>query len=157
MLRNMSMGSNIIPKLAFVIVLVAVITVALNYAWNPPPSTVEITDCSLTASQIQDNSLTSIVFRIRSNDEDTGHEIRVELSSHELVTFMLGSQNLPREGDSWVYTETLPPSASHLQSINVKGQLEQGISKLDYRIVIKFYSDNDEIYRKNLDLTVERA
>ena len=142
-------------KLAFAVILVAIFSIVIAPMLRHVP-TVEVTDCSLTSNTIANDGLTTITFSLVSNVKDGSHEIRVEFSSHPLVTFMLGSQNLPKEKNVWYYTETLNPSASHTQSINVRASLESGIAKLDYRITVNFYMDGVQFHNKNLDLTVQR-
>jgi len=142
-------------KLAFAILLVVILSTATSMLFQTTP-TVEVTDCSLTSNSISNNGLTTITFTLVSNDENDAYDIKVEFSSHPLVTFMLGSQNLLKENSVWYYTETLNPSASHTQSINVRASLEEGIAKLDYRITVNFFKNGEQFYNKNLDLTVQR-
>jgi hypothetical protein len=93
---------------------------------------------------------------MKSNDKNETHGMRVEFSSHPLVVFKLGSEDLPRTNGVWYFTDTLGPTASHTQSVNVQAALESGIAKIDYRITINFLMDGTQIYSKNLDLTVQR-
>jgi len=156
MSRGMSESGNFIFVLAFALILLFIFAVVLGPLLRQTPI-VEVIDCSLTSDTVANEGLTSITFTMKSNDKDNAHEIRVEFTSHQLVEFMLGSQNLPRENDVWYYTETLNPSASHTQLINVRVSLESGIAKLAYRITANFYLDGRQFYNKNLDLTVQRS
>jgi len=155
MFRSASNMGGFIFKLAFALILVAVFAVVITRLFQYT-LIVEVTDCSLTSNTIANNGLTTITFTVKNNDENDPHDVKVEFSSHPLVMFMLGSQNLPKENDVWYYTETLNPTASHTQSINVGASLESGIAKLDYRITVNFYVDGKQSYDKNFDLTVQR-
>lgn len=156
MARAMSSTGDLITRLAFVLIAVIILSMVVGPLFRSTP-TVEVTDCSLTSDTITNNGLTTITFTLKSNDENNAHTIRVEFSSHPLVTFMLGSQLLPKEDDVWHYTENLNPSASHTQSIKVSASLESGIAELAYRITVNFYMDGGQFYDKNLDLTVKRS
>jgi hypothetical protein len=155
MSRGMSSPGNFIFMLAFALILVFALSVILGPLLRRTP-TIEVTECSLTSDTISNNGLTSVTFTIKSNDKSNPHNIRVEFVSHQLVTFMLGSQTLPKQEDVWYYEETLNPTASHTQLINIRASLESGIGKLAYRITINFQSDGQQFYNKNLDLTVQR-
>jgi len=153
--RGLADYGNLIFTLAVALVFIAVLSLVANSLFRFTP-TVEVTDCSLTSDTINNNGLTTITFTLKSNDKNDAHTIRVEFSSHPLVTFMLGSQLLPKENDIWYYTENLNPDASHTQSIKVSASLESGIAKLSYRITVNFYRDGNQFYDKNFDLTVKR-
>jgi hypothetical protein len=147
-------GSSII-KLAIILVVAIVIVWYVPSLFHVTP-VVEVSNCGLSSDTITNNGQTTLSFTLKSNDADNIHTVRVEFSSHELVSFMLGSQPLPNQNNLWIYTENLNPSATHSQSIIVKGALENGIAKLDYRIDVTFYVDGKEIETKSLDLTVKR-
>lgn len=147
-------GSSII-KLGAIVIAMVVFFVYVPSLFHVTP-TVEVTDCALSSDTISNNGMTSISFTLKSNDANNAHAIRVEFSSHELVSFFLGSQPLPQQNDVWAYTESLNPAATHSQSINVKASLENGIAKLDYQIDIVFYVDGQKIQSKGFDLTVKR-
>lgn len=142
-------------QLAVIIVIIVAISTILSSVFHTTP-TIEVKDCSLASNTVTNNGMTSMTFTIKSNDEDSSHNIRVEFSSHPLVTFMLGSQPLMKQGDVWYYEETLNPSASSSQVINVRASLEDGIAKIDYRITANFYMDGNHFLEKKLDLTVQR-
>ena len=141
--------------LAFVLVFVIILSVASNMIINPPPL-VKVDECSLTSNTVNSGGQTSIKFTLKSNDDKSAHPISIEFSSHELVRFLVGSEELPKVGNIWYYEETLNAKATHTQLINVRPTLESGISELKYRITIIFYRDGKEFYDKNLDLTVKR-
>jgi len=150
-----SSSGNFITVLAFAIILVTIFSVFVFPLLRQVP-TVEVTDCSLTSDTITNNGLTAITFTMKSNDKNETHAMRVEFSSHPLVIFKLGSEDLPTNNGVWYFTDTLGPTASHTQSVNVQAALESGIAKIDYRITINFLMDGTQIYSKNLDLTVQR-
>jgi len=147
-------GQNIL-KLAVLLVIIFVFVVYVPPLFQSQPI-VEVTECELASETIGNGGVTSISFTLKSNDQNSAHSIVVDFSSHELVVFKLGSQALPKSGSVWKYTETLNPDASHTQSINVWGSLENGIAKLAYRIDLVFYVDGKEFDRKAFDLTVQR-
>lgn len=155
MKKAMSSSGDMIFKLAFALIAIAILSIALGPLLRQTP-VVEVTDCSLTSDTIVNNGFTSISFTLKSNDKDNAHTVRVEFSSHPLVVFVLGSQNLPKANDVWYYTETLNPSSSHTQPIGVRASLESGIAKLAYRITVIFYLDDQQFYDKNFDLTVQK-
>jgi len=123
----------------------------LENLFKPP---VEVTECVLTSNPVQSEGQTSIRFTIKNNDERKSYIIRVEFSSNERVTFFLGSKQLQKQGDIWLYEESINPLATHTQFINVRPTLEKGVSKISYRIHVKFYRNGTEFFSKNLDLTV---
>lgn len=120
-----------------------------------PPSIVEVTDCTLTSDIVNSGEQTSITITLKSNDEENARLIRIEFSSHSLVGFLLGSEDLLRKDGIWYYEETLNPKATHTQFINVRPTLEHGISEIEYRITAIFFMDDEQFYNKNLDLTVQ--
>ena len=105
---------------------------------------------------MSNNGQTTLSFDLKNNDPDNSHVIAVQFSSHERVSFILGSQYLPEQNNIWQYTDTLNPSAKHSQSINVKASLENGIAKLSYRIDVTFFMDGKQLETKALDLNVAR-
>jgi hypothetical protein len=156
MLRGIrSSSGNFISMLAVAIILVTVFSVFLLPLLRQVPI-VEITDCSLASDTITNSGLTAITFTMKSNDKNETHAMRVEFTSHPLVSFKLGSDNLPTSGGVWYFTDILTPAASHTQLINVQATLETGIAKIVYRITVNFLMDGTQIYSKSLDLTVQR-
>lgn len=151
----MSSTGNFISKLAFVLIVVIILSIIVG-PWLRSTPIVEVTDCSLTSDTITNNGLTTITITLKNNDENNAHTIRVEFSSHPLVSFMLGSQLLSKEDDVWYYTENLNPSASHTQSIKVKATLETGIAEISYRITINFSKNGEHFDDKKFDLRVRR-
>lgn len=145
---------NLFTMLAFALIFVVVFSAISNLFLNPR-SLVEVTDCTLTSDTVNSGGQTSITITLKSDDDENAHSIRIEFSSHHLVRFLLGSGELPREDGIWYYEETLNAKATHTQQINVRPTLEPGISKLSYRITVVFFMDNEQIYNKNLDLTVQ--
>lgn len=141
----------------FILALALVLVVATSFVFDRlrPTPTVEVTDCYLTSDTIPKDGFTSITFTLKSNDDQESRHIRVEFSSHYLVTFMLGTKYLERENGLWYYEEDLNPSASHTQSINVRASLESGIAEITYGITINFYMDGQQFYDKKLDLKVQ--
>jgi hypothetical protein len=155
MARGMSNGGNAILKMAVLVVIVFVFAFYVPQLFRITP-TVEVKECSLASDTIGINEQTALTFTLQSNDDENAHSVMVKFSSHEMVVFMLGSQSLPKQDSSCIYTETLNPSASSTQPINVRANLESGIAKLDYRIDVTFYVDGEQFDSKKLDLTVQR-
>ncbi len=155
MSRGSSSTGGFMMTLAFALIVVAILAIVLSPFLHRTP-TVEVTACSLTSDTITHNGVTTVTFTLENNDDTNAHSVRITFSSHMLVTFMLGSEPLPRENDVWYHTENLNPSASHTQSIRVKALLEEGIAKLDYRITVNFHLKGRQFHSKNFDLTVTR-
>lgn len=152
----MSSGfGSLVRTLAIAIVFVTALSLVLSLWLNPTPA-VEVTECLLTSSTVNHDAETSIRFTVVSNDDENTRLIEVEFSSHELVAFLLGSAELSRRDSLWVFRLTLNPRATRTELINVRPRLESGISELRYRITVVFYSDGEEIFNRNLDLTVRR-
>jgi hypothetical protein len=155
MARGMADSGNAILKIAVLLVIVFVFVFYVPQLFQTTP-TVEVKQCSLASDTIGINEQATLTFTLQSNDNENVHSVMVKFSSHEMVVFMLGSQSLPKQDGSWIYTETLNPSASSTQPINVRANLESGIAKLDYRIDVTFYVDGEQFDSKKLDLTVQR-
>lgn len=147
-------GSSIV-KIAVILIFVVFIVWYVPSLFHVTP-TIEVTSCSLSSDKITNNGLTTLSFTLKSNDANNVHSIRVEFSSYQLVSFMLGSQPLSNQNNVWIYTDSLNPSATHTQSINVRASLENGIAKLDYQIDATFYVDGQKTETKSLTLTVQR-
>jgi hypothetical protein len=147
-------GSSIL-KLGIILVAMVVVFLYVPSLFHVTP-TVDVTNCALSSNTVSNNGVTALSFTLKSNDANNAHVVKVEISSHELVSFSLGSQALQKNENVWTYTETLNPSATHTQSINVKASLENGIAKLDHQIDLTFYIDGQKIQTKSLDLTVKR-
>ena len=126
----------------------------LDILFNPP-LIVEVTDCTLTSDIVNSGEQTSITITLKSNDEESAHLIRIEFTSHDLVRFLLGSVDLPRKDGIYYYEETLNSKATHTQFINIRPTLAHGISEIEYRISAIFFTDDEQFYSKNLDLTVQ--
>jgi hypothetical protein len=155
MAREMSNNGSTIVKIGILLVVVIVVVFYVPQMFKTTP-TVEVKECSLASDTIGINEQTTLTFTLQSNDVENAHSVIVKFSSHEMVVFLLGSQYLPKQDGYWIYTETLNPSASSTQPINVRANLENGIAKLDYRINVTFYVDGEQFDSKALDLTVQR-
>lgn len=139
-----------------IIALAVIAFVVLSVAFRPPTPTLEVEECSLNTKKTKINKPVTLTIRIKNNDKEQSHSFKVEFESHSLVTFFLGGQQLPKENNIWYFTDILNPSAELTQPITVKADLEPGISKLDYSIIVKFYINDEQFSTKNLKLTVER-
>jgi competence protein ComGC len=155
MAREMSNSGSTIVKMGILLIVMIIIVFYVPRVFQTTP-TVEVKECSLASDTIGINQQTTLTFTLQSNDVENAHSVMVKFSSHEMVVFMLGSQSLPKQDGYWIYTETLNPSASSTQPINVRANLENGIAKLDYRIDVTFYVDGEQFGSKALDLTVKR-
>lgn len=140
--------------LVLAVVIVVVFSIVSQMLTNAPPQ-VQVKDCFLASDTVQAGGQTSISINLQSNDAQNAHPIRTELSSHYLVRFSIGLQELQKNGTIWYYQETLESKAEHKNVINVRPTLDSGISKITYRINVVVYMDNAQIFTKNLDLVVQ--
>lgn len=140
--------------LALAVIVVVVFSVFSQMFANSPPN-VQVKECSLASDSVQAGARTSIYLDIQSNDAQKAHSVRTELTSHQLVRFLIGSQELSQNGTIWYYEETLDSKAEHKNAIWVSPELESGVSKITYRINVVIYSDGVQIFSKNLDLIVQ--
>jgi len=155
MYQAMDDYGNFILKLAGVLVIALIIWFVISPYLNPTPI-IEVKDCTLTSDTVPNNGITTITITLKNNHKDNAYTIKIEFSSHSLVTFMLGSQELPKENGVWYFEDTLNPGATHTQEIKVKASLENGIAKIAYRITLNFYREGQHFYGKNFDLNVQR-
>jgi len=149
-----SYSGNFIRILVFAMAIVIVFAIFSRMFVYPPPL-VEVKECSLTSDTVVSGTQTSIAITLQSNDAKNAHSIKMEFSSHLLVSFLIGSRELEKTGTIWHYEETLESKATHTTVINVLPTLESGVSKITYRITIVIYRDGEQFFNKNLDLVVQ--
>jgi hypothetical protein len=148
-----SRSGSFMRMLVFAVVIVVLVALATNMIANPPPK-VEITDCSLTSDNVQSGSQTALSINMQSNDASIAHDMRVELSSHQLVSFFMNSQPLQQYGTIWYYERILDTKSTLKNQIDIRPMLESGISQITYRINVAIYLDGTQVFTKNLDMTV---
>jgi len=141
--------------IALGLTLMIALTLVLKSFITIPPPTVEVTDASLNPDTVNVNQVTHLSVTVKSNDNTKSHFLRIEFESHVLVTFLLGDQNLPKEGGIWYFTSVINPSATITQPFNVEATLESGIAQLAYGITVKFYLDGNQFNTKTFALTVK--
>ncbi len=149
-----SNSGNFIRIIVIAIAIVIVFAIFSRMFGNPPPL-VEVKECSLTSDTIVSGMQTSIAITLQSNDAQNAHSIKIEFSSHYLVSFLIGSRELEKTDTIWHTEETLESKATHTTVINVLPTLESGVSKITYRISVVIYRDGEQFFSKNLDLVVQ--
>lgn len=152
---SLSSNSGNFMKMLVVAVLIVVAFSLFSRMFSSPPPKVQVNECSLASDTVQSGGQTSISVTLQSNDASNAHSIRTEISSHYLVRFSIGSQELQKNGTIWYYETTLESKAAHTNVINVRPTLESGVSRITYRINIVIYTDGEQIFSKNLDLVVQ--
>ncbi|MCJ7719256.1 hypothetical protein MUO69_04935 [Candidatus Bathyarchaeota archaeon] len=151
----MSSNSGNFMRMLVLAVLIVVAFLLFSRMFSSPPPNVQVNDCSLSSDAVQSGGQTSISVALQSNDASNAHLIRTEISSHYLVMFLIGSQELQKNGTIWYYEQTLESKGAHTNVINVRPTLESGVSRITYRINIVIYMDGQQIFSKNLDLVVQ--
>jgi len=151
----MSDNGRPILALAFLLVVIFVCAIYIPPLFKPPVPTMEVTSCALASSTMQNNGITSISFSVKNNDANNAHNLTVQFSSYQTVSFMLGSQPLSQQNGQWVYTDALYPSSQLTQSINVQPSLAYGVNSLTYNVYVTFYMDGNQFCSKTLVLNVK--
>ncbi len=151
-----SRSGDFLKTLATAIVIVTVTAVVLSAVFKSPTQLVEVTDCKLVSENANMGQKVPITVSLQSNDDESSHNIRIELVSHSLVGFSVGSRQLLTNGNAWYYDENLDSETRLTNQINVTPFLEEGVSRITYRIDIAIYSDGVRIFTRSLDLLVQR-
>jgi hypothetical protein len=151
-----SRSGDFIKTLITAIILVTIMAVVISSVFKSPTPSVQVTECTLASDNVNTGQIVPVSISLQSNDVENSHNIRIEFTSHVLVSFLVGSRQLPTEGNVWYYDETLDSKAKLTNQINVRPLLEEGVSKITYRIDISVYNDGTQIFKKGLDLVVQR-
>ncbi len=141
--------------LIFAILIVTVAAVSLSLFTNTPTPEVQVTECSLSSESIKAGQINPLSISLKSNDVQNSHSIQIQFSSNALVSFLVGSSELAKNSNFWYYTESLDSKAKITNQMNVVSSLEAGVSQITYRVTVTVYSDGNQIFTKNLDLTVQ--
>mgnify|MGYP000020466075 FL=1 len=119
-----------------------------------PKPTLEILECSLNPTDVKINQSSNLIFKVKNNDKDESHVLKVTFDSHYLVSFFLGNEPLSQSDGEWCFSEVINPSEETTQTITVKASLEHGVGQLTYDITVKFYVDDQHLLTKKLKLSV---
>ena len=147
-------SGGFIQKFMFAIILVMIFSIVLTMFGSS--SEVNVTACELTSDNVINEGRTWVRITSESKDEQSDHQLKIEFSSHELVTFFLGASPLEKQNGVWIYTEQINPKAIHTQEFGIVPTLEFGVNDLTYGVNVVVYQDGNEIYQNNLDLRVYR-
>lgn len=139
---------------ALALVLVITISMSLRTFLSPPPPTLEVTNVSLDPTAVNAGSPSTLSISVKSSDAGRSHFLRIDFSSHVLVTFLLGDESLPTEGGQYYFTITMNPSGQMTQPFRVRASLEPGIAQLVYSISVNFYVDGNQFDGRTMKLTV---
>lgn len=148
-------SGNFIRTLIFAIVIVTILAISSSIFLNSPPPAVQVNGCSLDSGSVKVDQIDPLSISLQSNDAQSSHSIQIEFSSHPLVSFLVGSNELAKNGNVWYYQENLDSKAKVTNQINVVSSLEAGVSQITYRVTVTVYSDGLQIFTKNLDLSVQ--
>jgi hypothetical protein len=148
-------SSSWVVVFAFVIVVIVVTSIILPKLFQSPPPILEILSCSLNKERAKADEVFYLTFKVKNNDKNS-HFMRVEFESHVLVGFYIGDQLLPKDEGKWYFTTNLTPTATLEQPIGVKASLEKGVAEISYSIVANFYVDGNQVYSKELKITIEK-
>lgn len=150
-------SQSFISTLVAAIVIVAMIAIFSSIFLQSPPPKVQVNGCSLSSGSVSVGQIDPLSISLQSNDAQNSHSIQIEFSSNSRVSFLVGSTALAKNGNVWFYSENLDSKEKITNQVNVVSSLEEGVAKITYQVTVTVFSDGQQIFTKNLDLTVQSS